>query len=92
MQKKFTITGTGATTPIEVGSDNQFTFASVGDQTDYSLDLEVLITDEGDWISAQTLVDSTVYSTVSGVRQVRFNCLGLGTATTIDVEINGAKL
>lgn len=93
MQKKFTLTATGQTDSIAISPSNILTFASIGDAADYTLDAQVKLTDDGSWIDAQAdMADSTLYSTVSGARHVRFDLTALGTATSIDIEITGSDL
>lgn len=92
MKKKITFTETGASDSILVGLDNQFTFASTGDQGDYTMRFEVQLVEQGNWFTAQDMADEVVYSTVTGVHQVRFVCSSMGTATSIDAEICGSKL
>ena len=93
MQKKFTITTVSTETIDLIGEDNVLTFASLGDAADYTLNAEVQLTEGGNWFTAQAaMVDNTIYSTVSGVRAVRFDMTGLGTATTVDVEVTGANM
>ena len=88
MQKRFEITGTGTGDPIELQGDERLTFASTGSGgTDYALDVEVKLTRDGSWRSAQTLIDGTIYATVSGCREVRYNCTSLGSASSIELEV-----
>ncbi len=94
MQKKFTVTTVTVNTIELVGEGNLLTFAALSTAaTDYTLNAEVQLTRGGNWFTAQAaMVDDTIYSTVSGVRAIRFDMTSLGTATSVDVEITGANM
>jgi len=92
MKNKTTITATGQTDTITLGRSDRLTFASVGDATDYTLTAQVRLTENGNWFPAQVMADNTLYSTISGVAELRFDCTGLGAATTIDIEVSGAEV
>lgn len=92
MQENYTLTATGTTTIKKLDGFERMTFASVGDAVGYTLTAQIRITDNGNWFDAQDMADGRIYSTVTAAREIRFNLTALGSATTVDIEINGAKL
>ncbi len=93
MQKKFTVTAISTTDAIATDGSNRYTFAAVGDASDYTIDVQVRLTDDGNWFTAQAaMVDGEIYAAVAGARAIRFDITALGAATTIDIEVTGANL
>lgn len=93
MQKKFTITATGAGDAIKLSGDERLVFGAQGTGgTDYVIDVQVKLVNGGNWYDAEAgIIDSELYITDAGVREVRYNCTDLGSATSIDFEITGQK-
>lgn len=93
ISNKITIISTGASEATNVSPDEILTLVAVGDAADYTANVEVKLTELGNWVVAETgLADSTPKTTTGGVTEIRLNVSDMGTATTIDFEVSGANL
>lgn len=88
MQKTNTFTAPATSPSYPVDPEKLLTFRGKGDQDDWTGELQIKITDDGPWATAQVLEDGTPYSSNSGARHVRFFVSDMGTAASVVTEIS----
>lgn len=86
-----TYTATGTQTAIDVGVTNQITYAVKEDVSGLTFDVEVQITNGGDWFKVSDSTQSTgqAYTFLGGVTSVRLNITSLGSSTSVNFEVGG---
>ena len=89
---KETITTTGAGTSWDVGPPKTLSFAIISDGFGVVADVEVKLTKDGTWLTAEAgVADSEIKTTTGPVVAVRLNVSNMGSASAIDFELCGER-
>lgn len=93
MQKTIEFLVTATSDTIEVGGNEILTFGMQGTgATDQVATAQAQLVDNGNWYDLQVMADSILYSTVSGVRAIRFVVSSMGATTKVEVDVTGADV
>jgi len=92
MQKSSNITTTGTSDPLTFSVNSIMGFGTTGTADDYVASVEVQLVNNGNWYTIQDAIeDGVAYSSNAGCVATRLNVSSMGTATSIDFEVNGTQ-